>query len=226
MGLTIGKKVNNSFIIIILIVTILSGLVLHRLTDSTSTNQAIRKMITPSIIGVETLYELVMSTVRGPITPGNERYIHDLENRNNAAHLYFNINLAPLCKSIDKRADDLSTILEGMPSSEITKDALLATAYFRVGMSRSGFAMAEYLKMQDEEYVNDYENAVVLRMKGLANLQVFSKWLTSGAQELIDKLLDEDEMLINHARRVFEIQRGNDHQFNSNYLKEKLVYNP
>lgn len=80
--------------------------------------------------------------------------------------------------------------------------------------------------MQDEEYVNDYEDAVILRMKGLANLQVFSNWLSSNARELIDNLRDEDEQLINHAKRVFAIQRGNDYPFNANSLKEKLVYNP
>lgn len=226
MRLTIGKKINNSFLGMILIFTIISGLISYRLTDSTATSQAIQKIITPSMAGVETLYGLAISTVRGPIASGNERHIQDLENRNNAAHLYFNVNLAPLCNSLDKRADELSTILEDMPSSEIIKDALLATAHFRVGISRSGFAMAEYLKMQDEEYVNDYEDAVILRMKGLANLQVFSNWLSSNARELIDNLRDEDEQLINHAKRVFAIQRGNDYPFNANSLKEKLVYNP
>lgn len=226
MWLTIGKKVNSSFVVITLIVTVIGGLVLHRITGSKATNQTMLKIITPSMIGVETLCGLALSTVRGSISSGNERYIQDLENRNNAAHLYFNLNLASLCKSIDEKADELLTILEGMPSSEMAKDAQLATAHFRAGIAHSGFAISEFLKMPDEAYVKEYEAAVVLRKKGLADLQVCSKWLTGSAQELIDNLRDEDEQLINHAKRVFEIQRGNDYQFNPRYLKEKFVYNP
>ncbi len=226
MKLTIGKKINSSFVGIILVATGIGNLVLHRETDSALITPTLAKVIAPSITGVETLYKLVLNTIRGSLTSENERYIQDLENRNNAAHLYFNLNLVSSCKSMDEKADELLTILEGMPSSEMVKNALIATAHFRTGIAHSGFVISEFLKIPDEVYLKGYEAAVLLRMRGLAELQACSKWLTNGAQDLIHNLQDEDEQLTNHAKRVFELQSGHGYPFNPKYLKEKLVYNP
>lgn len=206
----------------------ISGLVLYRLTDFIAANQAVLKVITPPTTGAESRlhYGLTLGAAGNSVTSGNQIYIQDIENRSNAAHLYFDMNIAPLYKLLDKMANDLLTVLEGMPLSEMVKDAMLATANYRLGMIRSGFAVAEFLEIPDEEYIKDYEVAVNLHYKGLTILQGFSKRLTNSAQELIDKLLDKDKQFINHTEKIFEIKRGNDHHLHLKHRRETVAYYP
>ena len=142
---------------------------------------------------------------------------------NDVAQHYFTVNLTPLYKSIGEKVDILFAILEGMPSSEVLKNALLAAANLRAGTARSGMAIKGFFEGADEKYVKDYETAIGLRSKGLTALQEVSKSLTNDTQESIAELLKGDAQFVNHAKKVFEIRRGNDYRLDLKHLREELA---
>jgi methyl-accepting chemotaxis protein len=142
---------------------------------------------------------------------------------NNVAQHYFDTNLAPLYKSTGEKVDALFAILEGMPSSDTVKNGLLAAANLRAGTARSGMAIRGYLEGGDEKYIKEYDGAMDLRSRGLSALQGVSKGLPASAQQLIAGLLNDAEPLVNHAKKVFEIRKGNDYRLDLKHLREELA---
>src|SRR3972149_4075269 len=82
MKLTLGKKIGGSFVILVLISAISSGLVLYWLNSLASTTQTVLNVRTPSMIGTERLlrfYGLAIGGIRGFLASGDEKYLQDFE---------------------------------------------------------------------------------------------------------------------------------------------------
>lgn len=83
MKLTIGKKINGSFMILALVSSITGGLILYWLIDLTAANRTVLSIHTPSMIEAERLlryYGLAIGGIKGFVAFGDEKYLQDYEN--------------------------------------------------------------------------------------------------------------------------------------------------
>lgn len=83
MKLTVGKKINGSFMILALVSSITGGLILYWLINLTAANRTVLSIHTPSMIEAERLlryYGLAIGGIKGFIAFGDEKYLQDYEN--------------------------------------------------------------------------------------------------------------------------------------------------
>jgi CHASE3 domain sensor protein len=83
MKLTVGKKINGSFMVLALVSSITGGLILYWLIDLTAANRTVLSIHTPSMIEAERLlryYGLAIGGIKGFIAFGDEKYLQDYEN--------------------------------------------------------------------------------------------------------------------------------------------------
>lgn len=142
---------------------------------------------------------------------------------NDLAQYYLDINVEPLHKSINEKLDSIHEILDGIPSSNITKNYSSPFTDLKMCVIRSCMALRGFLKDANEKYENEFKTTIALHNIGLNTLLEISNNVDGIIPKLIIEIMHEDEQMINHLKKVIEIRKDKDYRLDLKYLRENLA---